>query len=171
MDRRHPIGTASRSPAAGSADARPVATCAPSCPALGAPRTEEAGQQQRRVRPAPELTRARSYTAQQGHLAARSSEEHEGFPIGRWLAEHRQRARKKSGTSPQARVLTSLAPWWNPPWPFTLQRQYHRYRTTRVAGQPIPLELQRWACKQTVLWDRLDPPQQELLTASGFHPG
>ncbi|MFI8008451.1 helicase associated domain-containing protein [Streptomyces sp. NPDC086010] len=118
-----------------------------------------------------DVAHARSYTAQHGHLAARSREEHEGFPIGRWLAEHRQRARKRTGTSPQARVLTSLDPWWNPPWPFTWQQQYHRYRTTRVAGQPIPPELQRWACKQTVLWDRLDPLRQGLLTVIGIHPG
>ncbi|WP_241746286.1 Helicase associated domain protein [Streptomyces lydicus] len=117
-----------------------------------------------------DVAHARSYTARYGHLAAHVGEQHEGFPIGRWLAEHRQRARKKSGTSPQARVLAGLDPWWNPPWLFTWQRRYHQYRTTRVAGQPISPELQRWACKQTVLWARLDPSQQGLLTAIGIHP-
>ncbi|WP_257138334.1 Helicase associated domain protein [Streptomyces sp. rh34] len=49
-----------------------------------------------------DVAHARSYTAQHGHLAARSSKEHEGFPIGRWLAEHRQRARKRTATSPSS---------------------------------------------------------------------
>ncbi|MGV9884907.1 Helicase associated domain protein [Streptomyces sp. NPDC003006] len=118
-----------------------------------------------------DVAHARSYTARHGHLAAHVGEQHEGFPIGRWLDGHRQRARKTSGTSPQARVLASLDPWWDPPWPFGWQRRYHQYRTARVAGQSISSELQRWAGQQTVLWDRLDPPQQGLLTAIGVHPG
>ncbi|AEM88771.1 helicase-associated (plasmid) [Streptomyces violaceusniger Tu 4113] len=108
--------------------------------------------------------------ARHGHLAAHAGEQHEGFPIGRWLAEHRQRAHKKIGTSSQARVLASLDPWWNPPWSFTWQRQYQQYRTARVAGQSISPELQRWAYKQAVLWGRLAPPQQRLLSANGIDP-
>lgn len=141
----------------------------------GAARARVSPRDSRRLTTTPrfdtDIAHARSYAARYGHLVARSSEEHEGFPIGRWLAEHRQRARKRNGTSPQARVLADLDPWWNPPWSFTWQRHYHQYRTTRVAGQPISPDLQRWACKQTVLWDQLDPPQQGLLTAIGIHPG
>jgi hypothetical protein len=115
-----------------------------------------------------DVAHARSYTARHGHLAAQTGEQHEGFPIGRWLAEHRQRARKKSGTSPQSRVLTGLDPWWNPPWNFTWQRQYHQHRTLHAAGQPVPEGLRRWAHRQIAQWDRLQPHQQALLDGMGI---
>ncbi|MGP3769652.1 helicase associated domain-containing protein [Streptomyces sp. SDT5-1] len=108
-----------------------------------------------------DVAHARSYTARYGHLAARSSEEHEGFPIGRWLAEHRQRARKRSGTSPQAQVLAGLDPWWNPPWPMRWQYAYHHARTHPDT---------QWITAQRQAWPLLRPGQRQLLAALGFNP-
>lgn len=113
-----------------------------------------------------DVAHARSYTAQHGHLATRSREEHEGFPIGRWLAEHRQRARKRTGTSPQARVLTSLDPWWNPPWPMRWQYAYHRART-----HPDTSHATRWITAQRRAWPLLHPGQQQLLDGIGTSVG
>jgi hypothetical protein len=113
-----------------------------------------------------DVAHARSYTAQHGHLAPHAGEEHEGFPIGRWLAEHRQRARKKSGISPQARVLASLDPWWNPPWPMRWQYAYHHART-----HPDTPRATRWITAQRRAWPLLHPTQQQLLAGIGISPG
>ncbi|WP_430480454.1 Helicase associated domain protein [Streptomyces sp. P11-1] len=113
-----------------------------------------------------DVAHARSYTARHGHLAAHVGEQHEGFPIGRWLAEHRQRARKKSGTSPQARVLASLDPWWNPPWPMRWQYAYHHTRT-----HPDTPRAARWITAQRQAWPLLHPDQQQLLADIGISVG
>ncbi|MFD3897126.1 Helicase associated domain protein [Streptomyces cellulosae] len=113
-----------------------------------------------------DVAHARSYTAQHGHLAAHAGEQHEGFPIGRWLAEHRQRARKRNGTSPQARVLASLDPWWNPPWPMRWQYSYHHART-----HPDTLRATRWITAQRQAWPLLHPDQQQLLANLGISMG
>ncbi|MDX2548786.1 helicase associated domain-containing protein [Streptomyces sp. WI04-05B] len=113
-----------------------------------------------------DVAHARSYSARYGHLAARSREEHEGFPIGYWLAEHRQRARKKSGTSPQARVLASMDPWWNPPWPMRWQYAYHHART-----HPDTSRATQWITAQRQAWPLLHPDQQQLLANLGVSMG
>jgi hypothetical protein len=110
-----------------------------------------------------DVAHARSYAAQHGHLAPHAGEEHEGFPIGRWLAEHRQRARKKSGMSPQARVLASLDPWWNPPWPMRWQYSYHHART-----HPDSARAEKWITAQRQGWSLLHPDQQQLLADIGI---
>ncbi|MFH9405211.1 helicase associated domain-containing protein [Streptomyces sp. NPDC017638] len=112
---------------------------------------------------------ARSYAAEHGHLAVSSPAEHGGFPLGAWLLQQRRKARSGRLSAHTLLELTTLDPWWNPPWPFTWQRHYHQCRTTCAAGQPLSPELQRWAHKQTTLWAELHPHQQGLLTAVGLH--
>jgi len=135
---------------------------------LEAARTRVGPRDSRRLTTTPrfdtDVAHARSYVARHGHLAAHAGEQHEGFPIGRWLAEHRQRARKKSGTSPQARVLASLDPWWNPPWPMRWQYAYHHART-----HPDTPRATRWITAQRRAWPLLHPGQQRLLAALGLN--
>ncbi|MFH9431967.1 helicase associated domain-containing protein [Streptomyces sp. NPDC017615] len=115
------------------------------------------------------LPHARAYATLHGHLAVSIHTHQDGFPLGRWLVQQRRKARSGLLSAHTLQELTVLDPWWNPPWPFTWQRKYHQYRTTRAAGRPIPPELHRWVRKQTTLWEQLRPHQQGLLTAIGLH--
>jgi hypothetical protein len=60
-------------------------------------------------------------------------------PSGRtvfWLA--RQRLLTQHTKTPYAvhRALTTLAPWWNPPWPMRWQHAYHHAREHHHTGRP-----------------------------------
>lgn len=72
------------------------------------------------------LAHATAYTASHGHLAAPVDEIHDGFPLGRWLASQRTRARNL--TPQRTAAPTALDRWWNPPWPTTWQRAYQAAR-------------------------------------------
>jgi hypothetical protein len=115
------------------------------------------------------LPHARSYAAEHGHLAVSAPTKHAGFPLGSWLLQQRRKARSGRLSARTLQELTALDPWWNPPWAFIWQRQYHQYRTTLATGEPLPTELQRWMRKQTALREQLHPHQQGLLTAIGLH--
>ncbi|WP_345666399.1 helicase associated domain-containing protein [Streptomyces venetus] len=123
----------------------------------------------RRYPPSKGLPHARSYAAEHGHLAVPTPTEHAGFPLGSWLLQQRRKARSGRLSARTLQELTTLDPWWNPPWPFVWQRHYHQCRTLHATGQPLPPELRRWARKQTTLWEQLHPHQQGLLTAVGLH--
>ncbi|MFJ7201121.1 MULTISPECIES: helicase associated domain-containing protein [unclassified Streptomyces] len=113
------------------------------------------------------LPHACAYAAAHGHLAASHGTVHDGFPLGEWLRAQRRRARHNPTDTPVFRVLATLDPWWNPPWDFTWQRIYQQYRAACGSAPPA---LERWARKQTSLWDRLHPHQQALLSTAGIHP-
>lgn len=114
------------------------------------------------------LPHARAYAAAHGHLAVFTHTQHHGFALGRWLIQQRRKARAGLLSAHTLQELTVLDPWWNPPWPFAWQRKHHQHRSARVAGQPLPPELQRWARKQTALWHQLHPHQKALLAAIGI---
>ncbi|WP_119581022.1 DEAD/DEAH box helicase [Streptomyces europaeiscabiei] len=110
------------------------------------------------------LAHATAYAASHGHLAAPVDEIHDGFPLGRWLASQRTRARNL--TPQRMSALTALDRWWNPPWPTTWQRAYHAARlgleqteNTARAGE--------WLKTQRTQADRLHPAQHQLLKELG----
>nr|WP_262928385.1 helicase associated domain-containing protein [Streptomyces sp. CBMA29] len=115
------------------------------------------------------LAHARAYAAIHGNLAVPGPAQHNGFPLGAWLL--RQRHRAPEGRTNPARIaaLNALDPHWNPPWPLTWQRAFHRVRTTTANGSPTRAD-QRWITTQTLLWDSLHPAQQQLLTHLGAGP-
>jgi hypothetical protein len=114
------------------------------------------------------LPHARAYAAKYGHLAVFTHAQHDGFSLGRWLIQQRRKARAGLLSARTLQELTVLDPWWNPPWPFTWQRNYQQYRIALARGR-LSSELDRWARKQTTLWDQLHPHQQTLLRAIGLH--
>ncbi|MFE4758247.1 Helicase associated domain protein [Streptomyces mirabilis] len=116
------------------------------------------------------LPHARAYAAAHGHLAVLKKTQHHGFALGRWLIQQRRKARAGLLSARTLQELTVLDPWWNPPWPFAWQRKYHQHRTLHATGQPHPPELQRWACKQSILWHQLHPHQQALLRTIDIRP-
>ncbi|WP_406259361.1 Helicase associated domain protein [Actinacidiphila glaucinigra] len=115
------------------------------------------------------LPHARSYAAAHGHLAVFKNTRHHDFALGHWLIQQRRKARAGILSARTLQELTLLDPWWNPPWPFAWQRQYHQHRALHATGRPLPPDLQRWTRKQTTLWHQLHPHQQALLTATGIH--
>ncbi|MEU6237545.1 helicase associated domain-containing protein, partial [Kitasatospora sp. NPDC047058] len=116
-----------------------------------------------------DVVRARAYAAEHGHLVPTADERYDGFPIGRWLNEHRQRARRTGDTSPQARALAAIDPWWNPPWPLSWQRGYRRAEALGGPQDPhAPHSVRKWAQVQRSCWPVLHPQQQQLLTRIGI---
>ncbi|MFF7415450.1 helicase associated domain-containing protein [Streptomyces lydicus] len=83
----------------------------------------------------------------------------------------RQRHRAAQGRIEAERLaaLNALDAHWNPPWPLTWQRAYHRARTA-TASDTISQAERRWITTQTRLWDSLHPLQQQLLTQLGAVP-
>ncbi|MFC1414152.1 helicase associated domain-containing protein [Streptacidiphilus sp. N1-12] len=107
---------------------------------------------------------AAAYAAAHGHLVPTAGERWEGFPLGRWLSDHRMRADRRAGTSQRSAALDTIDPWWNPPWDLTWQRAYHRTRTTGHDSH----QTRKWTLAQQAAWPRLHPDQQHLLTAIGI---
>ncbi|MGW0712476.1 helicase associated domain-containing protein [Streptomyces sp. NPDC002643] len=119
------------------------------------------------------LAQAHAYAAEYGHIAAPVSTVLDGFPLGKWLAWQRQRARQGRLSPTRTEALTMIDPWWNPPWPLQWQQAYHRLRTsvTGAAGVPatsLPRDLCRWIRVQQESWEHLHPGQQDLLAALGI---
>ncbi|WP_404871084.1 helicase associated domain-containing protein (plasmid) [Kitasatospora griseola] len=116
-----------------------------------------------------DVVRARAYAAEHGHLVPAASERYNGFPIGRWLHEHRQRARRTGDASPPARALSAIDPWWNPPWPLPWQRSYRR---AEALGGPqhlhTPPSVRKWVQVQRSCWPVLHSQQQQLLARIGI---
>ncbi|MFK0017086.1 helicase associated domain-containing protein [Streptomyces sp. NPDC091027] len=118
--------------------------------------------------PSPGLGHARAYAIAHGHLTPDKHTRHEGFPLGRWLGQQRRKARTGGLSSTTTAVLTSLDPWWNPPWPYTWHRTWCRYQAAVTDREPVPDTLQHWAALQHAQWNRLHPDQQQLLTTTGI---
>ncbi|MFI1386697.1 helicase associated domain-containing protein [Embleya sp. NPDC020886] len=120
------------------------------------------------------LEHARAYAARHGHLAAPIGTRFEGFPLGRWLSNHR----KQQAMPPEyVAMLDALDPWWKPSWTVKWQRAYYRAREQwRVAGglrpeQGFPhvdLGLGEWLHAQCADYDGLHPAQRRLLAEIGL---
>ncbi|MGW0538669.1 helicase associated domain-containing protein [Streptomyces sp. NPDC003032] len=92
---------------------------------------------------------------------------HDGFPLGRWLNDQRQQARRDTTPSARHQALTAIDPWWNPPWDLAWQRTYTRARTTQTCPGGPPADARAWIRAQHTAWNHLRPEQQQLLTDSG----
>ncbi|WP_073946621.1 helicase associated domain-containing protein [Streptomyces kebangsaanensis] len=94
------------------------------------------------------LAHARDYAGVYGHLALPHSVQHNGFPLGRWLASKRgeagAHARRTPAPWPGMQALAALDPWWFPPWAFAWQRDYHRLRLLLIAELEPPPKLRSW---------------------------
>ncbi|MFJ2272269.1 helicase associated domain-containing protein, partial [Streptomyces sp. NPDC087849] len=119
----------------------------------------------------PGLDHARAYAAQHGHLTPDKHTRQDGFPLGRWLCQQRRKQRAGTLSTTTATALTSLDPWWNPPWPYTWHRTWQQYRTAISGNEPLPDTLQRWANVQRSQWSTLHPGQQQLLSTASFTEG
>ncbi|MDI3409485.1 DEAD/DEAH box helicase, partial [Streptomyces cavernicola] len=120
------------------------------------------------------LTIARDYTARHGHLVPRTTDTHDGFPLGTWLADRRREAREASLPYCYQRALTEIYPWWNSPWDKTGQWR-RSYAAVLAAARrnklPFPdLSLEqarnlhsRWLADQITALPRLTTTQRELL--------
>ncbi|MET4644427.1 hypothetical protein ABID95_004176, partial [Streptomyces atratus] len=60
-------------------------------------------------------------------------------------------------------TLTTIDPWWNPPWPILWQRSYHHAHT-----HPQHPTTRHWLHNQQRSWPLLHPHQQQLLTDIGI---
>ncbi|WP_331731087.1 Helicase associated domain protein [Streptomyces phaeochromogenes] len=110
------------------------------------------------------LAHATAYAARHGHLAAPVDEIHDTFPLGRWLASQRTRARNL--TPQRTAALTALDRWWNPPWPTTWQRAYHAARLGLEQTENAA-RAGEWLTAQRTQADRLHPGQHHLLKELG----
>jgi uncharacterized protein YjiS (DUF1127 family) len=57
------------------------------------------------------LAHARAYAAAHHTLAVAYSTVHDGFPLGRWLNDQRQQARRETPSHARHQALTAIAPW------------------------------------------------------------
>lgn len=112
------------------------------------------------------LAQARSYAAEHGNLAVTDRTRHNGQPLGSWLLRQRQRAADGRIEPSRLAALNALDPYWNPSWPLTWQRAYHRARAATDSNALTRAE-RRWIRTQAQLWDSLHPAQQQLLAALG----
>ncbi|MFI0901877.1 Helicase associated domain protein [Streptomyces sp. NPDC020983] len=106
-----------------------------------------------------------------GHLTVPIDEQHDCFPLGRWLATQRTRAAQLS--TERVEALNALDPWWNPPWPQTWQRTYrtlqqHLQSGTELEQAPDGIRLGKWLHAQRAHPQRLHAAQQRLL--DGLEP-
>ncbi|MEU4309866.1 helicase associated domain-containing protein [Streptomyces rochei] len=85
------------------------------------------------------LPHIRSYAAEHRHLFVSLPPVHAGFPLGSWLLQQRRKARSGRLSARTLQELTTLAPSWNPPWPFAWQRTRQQYRAVPSAGRPCSI--------------------------------
>lgn len=116
------------------------------------------------------LTHARAYAAAHHTLAAAYSTAHDGFPLGRWLNDQRQQARRETTPNARHQALTAIDPWWNPPWDLAWQRAYTRAHTTQTRPTGLPADVRSWIRAQHAAWTHLRPQQQQLLTDLDITP-
>ncbi|OUC93014.1 Helicase associated domain protein [Streptomyces swartbergensis] len=116
------------------------------------------------------LAHARAYAALHHTLAVAYSTVHDGFPLGRWLNDQRQQARRETTPNARHQALTAIDPWWNPPWDLAWQRACTRARTTQTRPHGVPADVRTWIRAQHAAWDRLRPQQQQLLTDLDITP-
>ncbi|MEV5901863.1 helicase associated domain-containing protein [Streptomyces sp. NPDC052127] len=116
------------------------------------------------------LTHARAYAATHHTLAVAYSTIHDGFPLGRWLNDQRQQARRDTTPNARHQALPAIDPWWNPPWDLAWQRAYTRAHTTQARPTGLPADVRTWIRAQHTAWPHLRPQQQQLLTDLGITP-
>ncbi|MEU6578297.1 helicase associated domain-containing protein [Streptomyces sp. NPDC046805] len=121
------------------------------------------------------LAHARAYAAVHGRLAVPKHACFNGFPLGNWLSNQRTNA----AVLPPGRVeaLDAIDPWWNPPWPVSWQRFYHRALAHTQTHGPVGADrgfpgtstsLGEWLYTQCLRYADLHPAQQELLGHLGI---
>ncbi|MFE2718904.1 transposase [Streptomyces mirabilis] len=127
-----------------------------------------------RRRPASDgLSQARAYAARHGHLAvSKPTRTDDGFALGTWLSQVRQRQHPHGRPTRLGRHLTAIDPWWDPPWPVTWQRRWWACRH-HLAGLPDGLALwpgapdaeqaTAWLDQQAARRPLLQPGQQDLI--------
>jgi hypothetical protein len=111
------------------------------------------------------LAHAQAWHTEHGHLCPPIKTVHDGFPLGEWLNRQRGLSKKRSRPSPTQQALTTMDPWWNPPWPIAWQRAYHHAHT-----DPRHPSARHWRQRQRRTWPLLHPDQQHLLTALDLAP-
>ncbi|MFD5586724.1 Helicase associated domain protein [Streptomyces sp. NPDC127063] len=145
------------------------------------------------------LAVARSYAAAHSHLLPPTSAVWEGYPIGRWVKNARDAARRTrlhaerraagetgvpaAGELSQARMeaLDEIDPGWSPEWDIAWQRCFRLTLAHVQAGGSLPQaagevivqgeDLGAWARAQRAGWDKLLPAQQWLLeSVLGLEP-
>ncbi|MGW7427512.1 Helicase associated domain protein [Streptomyces sp. NPDC054813] len=146
------------------------------------------------------LAVARAYAEAHGHLLPPTTAVFGGgnFPIGVWLKNQRQAARKaaenarrrqagKTGISyagelsvARTEALADLDPGWCPVWEISWQRAYRLILAHHKADGSLPAgpgelivqgeDLGAWAAGQRTAWDKLMPAQQWLLESVGIEP-
>ncbi|WP_314414836.1 helicase associated domain-containing protein [Streptomyces sp. DSM 40484] len=112
------------------------------------------------------LAHARAYAAAHRTLAVAYSTLHDGFPLGRWLNDQRQQARRETTPSARHQALTAIDPWWNPPWDLAWQRACTRATQARHGGPPA--DVRTWTAAQRTAWDHLHPGYGDVI---GDHRG
>ncbi|MFG2472321.1 helicase associated domain-containing protein [Streptomyces canus] len=116
------------------------------------------------------LTHARAYADTHHTLAVAYSTVHDSFPLGRWLNDQRQQARRESAPSARHQALTAIDLWWNPPWDLAWQRACTRARITQTRPHGVPADVRTWIRAQHAAWPHLRPQQQQLLTDLDLTP-
>lgn len=141
---------------------------------------------------------ARAYAAVHGHCLPPATAVVDGFPLGVFLKNARQAARKarenavrrangETGVSyagelsPERReALEEIDPGWAPEWDISWQRQYRLLLAHVKAGGALPAKLSEvivqgedlgaWIAAQRTAWPGLVPAQQYLLATVGADP-
>ncbi|MGW2768758.1 helicase associated domain-containing protein [Streptomyces sp. NPDC001275] len=116
------------------------------------------------------LAHARAYATAHHTLAVAYSTVHDSFPLGRWLNDQRQQARRETTPNARHQALTAIDPWWNPPWDLAWQRAFTRARTTQARPGGPPADVRTWTRAQHAAWTHLRPQQQQLLTDLDIAP-
>ena len=143
---------------------------------------DRARRARRRLRSAEEiraeaLDHAHGYFRRHGHLCARSTDTHAGFPIGQWLSNLRVRARRGQLDPALTQHLAALDPWWAAPWPSDWQRACYAVRDLVCSGHILDPEsaftafndaLGQWLYAQCVTYPDLAGEQRRQLAAVGL---
>lgn len=129
------------------------------------------------------LAVAHAYTARHGHLAVSQPTVVDGFALGTWLRNQRQRQRSLGRLTRLGHRLTDLDAWWNPPWPVAWQRMWwaSRYHLTGLPDgvewwpdAPNDEHITAWLREQSARRTLLLPEQRrlvdELLSLTGGMP-
>lgn len=117
---------------------------------------------------------ARDYAAQHGHLAPHTDERHAGISLGRWMADRRREARKRTLPYCYHRALSDIYPWWAFNWKEEWKRTYaYTLKAARRGELAFPdlspdrddPPLTRWLDDQMDRFGLLSDTQQNLLGA------
>lgn len=82
---------------------------------------------------------ARDYKARHGHLAPHLEESFGGIRLGRWIADRRREANKRTLPYGYQRALNEIYPWWSTHWPKHWHHTYAQALTAARAGNlPFP---------------------------------